>query len=48
MGDSVLDDGGSGIDLGVIVSTDHKVSSQLCSSRAALPVHEKNHVELGE
>lgn len=48
MGDSVLEDGGSGMDSGVIVGNSHKVSSQLCSRRAILSVNEKNQVELGE
>ena len=48
MGDSFLEDGGSGMDLGVITGKSHRVSSQLCSRRATLRVHEKNQVVLGE
>lgn len=48
MGDSVLEGGGSGVHLGVIMSNSHKMRSQLCSRRATVCAHEKNQVELGE
>lgn len=47
MGDSVLEDDGSRMDMGIIVGSSHQARSQPCSRRATLGLHEKSKVELG-